>query len=95
MENKKDIRAHVFFSGRVQRVFFRKTTLIKAKIKGLKGWVKNLKDGRVEAIFEGEKEKIENLIKNVGKGNPLIRVDYFEIDWQESKAEFNSFKITY
>ncbi len=95
MENKEISRAHIFFSGRVQGVFFRRTCTIKAKMAKIKGWVKNLKDGRVEAVFEGEKEKIKNLIKNIGKGNFLIRVDYFEIEWQENGGEFNDFKIVH
>lgn len=88
-------RLHIFFSGRVQRVFFRKTCLFKARMLGLKGWVKNLQDGRVEALIEGEEEKIKKLITNIGKGNPLIRVDYTEIIEEEYKEEFKDFKITY
>lgn len=88
-------RLHIFFSGRVQRVLFRRTCAFKARLMNLKGWVKNLEDGRVEAVIEGEKEKIEKLIKNIGKGNPLIRVDYFEVNWQEYKGEFKDFKIIF
>ncbi len=88
-------RLHIFFSGRVQRVLFRRTCALKAKLLKINGWVKNLKDGRVEAIFEGEKEKIEKLIKNIGKGNPLIRVDYFEVNWEEYRGEFKDFKIIF
>ncbi|RLF60052.1 MAG: acylphosphatase, partial [Thermoplasmata archaeon] len=50
-------RVHVYISGKVQGVFFREYTRRKAKNLGIKGWVRNLPDGRVEAIFEGEKEK--------------------------------------
>ncbi len=88
-------RLHIFFSGRVQRVFFRKTCFFKARMLGLKGWVKNLQDGRVEALIEGEEEKMKKLITNIGKGNPLIRVDYAEIIEEEYKEEFKDFKITY
>ncbi|MDD2913343.1 MAG: acylphosphatase [Candidatus Pacebacteria bacterium] len=95
MENKNKVRAHVFFSGRVQRVFFRRTVMLKANLLKITGWIKNLKDGRVEAVFEGEKEKIEKLVKNAGKGNPLIRVDYFELEWEKYSGQYENFKVTY
>ena len=56
------IRAHVFVSGRVQGVFFRQTTQQKAQSFGVKGWIKNLLDGRVEAVFEGEENAIKELV---------------------------------
>lgn len=55
-------RAHIFVSGRVQGIFFRSSTQKKARELGLTGWVRNLQDGRVEAVFEGEKDKIEKMI---------------------------------
>lgn len=93
MENKEIICAHVFFSGRVQGVFFRRTAAMKANIAGIKGWIRNLTDGRVEAVFEGEKEDIEKIIKNIGRGNPFIRVDNRDIVWEEYKGKFDSFDI--
>jgi len=59
---KEKIRAHILVSGIVQGVFFRANTAEKARELSLLGWVKNLPDGRVEAVFEGEKEKIEEII---------------------------------
>ena len=88
-------RAHIFVSGRVQGVFFRSHTAEKAGELGLTGWVRNLKDGRVEAIFEGEKEKIEKIIEWVKKGPPFSRVENFEILWEDFKREFENFKIKY
>lgn len=55
-------RAHVYVSGRVQGVFFRAETANLAHNLGLTGWVRNLSDGRVEALFEGEKEKVEEAV---------------------------------
>jgi len=53
------VRAHLVISGRVQGVFFRAETQKKAKELGLFSWVKNLSEGRVEAVFEGERAKVE------------------------------------
>lgn len=55
-------RAHVYVSGRVQGVFFRATTRDEARSRGITGWVKNLPDGRVEAVFEGEEKKVQEMI---------------------------------
>ena len=60
-----DTRAHVFYSGSVQGVGFRYTVRGLASESNLKGWVKNLRDGRVEMIAEGEKEAVEELIKQI------------------------------
>lgn len=89
------VRAHVFVSGRVQGIFFRENTRRKAKGLGITGWVRNLPDGRVEAVFEGEKQKVEKMIEWVKKGPILARVDNVEIDWQEAKDEFENFDILY
>jgi len=88
-------RAHIFVSGRVQGVFFRENTQKKARKLGLTGWVKNLLDGRVEAVFEGEKEKIEEMIEWIKKGSFLAKVNNLEINWQEYQGEFENFEIKY
>lgn len=88
-------KARIFVSGRVQGVFFRHNTQKKAKELGITGWVRNLPDGRVEAIFEGEKEKIEQMIGWAKKGPNIARVDNVEVVWEEYKPEFNDFEIEY
>jgi len=88
-------RAHFFVSGRVQGVFFRSQTQEKARQLKLGGWIRNLPDGRVEVVAEGEKEKIEELIRWTKKGSTLARVSGLKIEWQEFKGEFNEFKIEY
>lgn len=88
-------RAHVLVSGRVQGVFFRSYTREKAKELGLKGWVRNLKDGRVEALFEGEKEKVEEAVDWCRRGPPHARVAGLEVEWGEYKGEFNGFEVKY
>ncbi|MEM4674702.1 MAG: acylphosphatase [Nitrososphaerota archaeon] len=87
------VRARVIVSGRVQGVFFRDTTRREAKQRGVTGWVRNLPDGRVEAVFEGEKEAVEALIEFCKRGPPAARVTNVEIFWEEYKGEFKDFKI--
>ncbi len=88
-------RAHVYISGRVQGVFFRYETRYHAQKVGVKGWVRNLPDGRVEAVFEGEKEDIEYLIEFCKRGPPGARVDHVEVRWEPYRGEFKDFKIRY
>lgn len=89
------IRAHIFVQGMVQGVFFRVKTRQKAKVLGVTGWVKNLPDGRVEAVFEGGKEKVEQIIEWIKKGPLFSRVDDVKIDFEECKGEFENFEIRY
>ena len=91
----KRTRVHLFIKGRVQGVFFRESTRIKAKQLEINGWVKNLNDGRVEAVFEGENEKIKKIIKWAEKGPIISRVDDVEIKEEEYKDEFKNFEIRY
>jgi len=88
-------RAHVFIEGRVQGVFFRAHTKEKAEELNLSGWVRNLPDGRVEAVFEGEKSNIEKMIAWCHVGPPLARVEKVEVKWEEPKGEFEGFSIRY
>lgn len=89
----KEKRVHLFISGRVQGVFFRDNARKKAEALKLKGWVKNLEDGRVEIEIEGYEENVEAMIKWAEKGPLLARVDNLEIKREEYKGEFNSFEI--
>ena len=91
MEGKA--RVHIFVSGRVQGVFFRENTRKRAKKLGIKGWVRNLPDGRVEAVFEGEKSKVKELINRTKKGSLIARVDELKVILEEYKEEFDNFEI--
>ena len=86
-------RAHVLISGQVQGVFFRYHTKEMAKGVGVGGWVRNLPDGRVEAVFEGEKEKIDEMIEFCRKGPPSAHVTKLEVKWEPFKGEFEDFEI--
>lgn len=88
-------RAHLLISGRVQGVFYRAFTREMASYLGLCGWVRNLPDGRVEAIFEGNKDMIEEAIRRCYSGPPGARVDDINVNWEEYKGEFQDFGIRY
>ncbi len=87
------IRRHCFFSGKVQGVFFRANTRDKAREVGIDGWVKNLKDGRVEAVFEGPEDKVKEVIEFCKNDQPHARVDDVEITEEEPTGEFDSFRV--
>jgi acylphosphatase len=87
-------RAHILISGRVQGVFYRDNTRRWASSMGLSGWVRNLPDGRVEVLVEGEKDTIKRLEDLLKKGPPLSRVEEVRIEWGEYKGEFMDFWIT-
>ena len=89
------IRAQVIVSGRVQGVFFRQNTLKKAKELAVFGWVRNLMDGRVEVVFEGEKGRVERMVDWLKQGPVGARVEHIEIDWQDYRGEFKTFEIRY
>lgn len=89
------VRAHVFISGRVQGVFFRANTAEKARDLKIKGWVRNLPDGRVEAIFEGDEDKVKEMIDWCHHGPPAARVDDVQVIWEDFKNEFYDFSIRY
>ena len=88
-------RAHVLVSGRVQGVFFRTETKYKADSHGVKGWVRNLPDGRVEAVFEGEEEAVKALVEFCERGPPGARVTNVDLTWEDFTGEFDGFRIKY
>lgn len=89
------VRVHVYVSGWVQGVFFRSETQEKAVRHNVTGWVRNLPDGRVEAVFEGEKDQVDALIEFCRRGPPGARVTNFEASWESYTGEFKGFKIRY
>ena len=88
-------RAHVYVSGMVQGVFFRTETQDEAIRQGVTGWIRNRPDGRVEAVFEGEKETVDKLIEFCKRGPTGARVTNVEIAWEGFKGEFQGFRIRY
>ncbi len=88
-------RAHLIIEGTVQGVFYRAFTRDVAVTLGLKGWVRNLPDGNVEAVLEGEKGDIENAITMCYQGPSASRVSTINVLWKDYKGEFGTFDIRY
>lgn len=89
------VRVHVFISGRVQGVFFRYEIRNEARMRGVRGWVRNMPDGRVEALFEGEEEAVKELIEFCRRGPPGARVMKVDLKWENYAGEFKDFEIRY
>jgi len=89
------VRAHVFISGRVQGVFFRYETKRMALRLGVSGWIRNLPDGRVEAVFEGEKSDVGEIIRFCHVGPPGAIVRNVKVIWEQPSGEFRGFQIRY
>ena len=89
------VRAHVLVKGRVQGVLFRYVTKDEANLRGVKGWVRNLEDGRVEAVFEGVKEKVDEMIEFCHYGPPAAKVSSVKVMWEEYTGNFKGFSIRY
>lgn len=88
-------RAHLFIDGRVQGVFFRTFTREIAHNLALNGWVKNLRDGRVEVVLEGEKKVIQQAIQKCYAGPPGAKVSNIDIQWEQHTGKENGFTIRY
>lgn len=89
------LRAHVLIHGLVQGVYFRASTREEAVRLGVAGWVRNLPNGSVEAVFEGEKRRVEEIVGWCHKGPPGARVEKVEVSWDQFKGEFSRFDIRY
>jgi acylphosphatase len=91
--SKKRIR--IFVTGKVQGVFFRQALKVMAIKNNVFGWVKNLKDGRVEAVLEGDEEKVSRLIEWSHGGPANARVEDVEIRNEKFIGEFSKFDVLY
>ncbi len=88
-------RAHIFVSGRVQGVYFRQHTKHQAQNQSVTGWVSNLDDGRVEAVFEGETTAVMALVDYCRHGPKNALVTDFVVNWEPFQGEFLSFDIAF
>jgi acylphosphatase len=86
------VRAQVIFKGRVQGVFFRVHTKERADELGVKGWVRNLNTGEVEAVFEGDESLVNELIEYCKSGQPYAKVSYAIVEYGEGKGSRNEFR---
>jgi acylphosphatase len=87
------IRARLLVAGRVQGVRYRESCRKKAQEFGVSGWVSNLADGRVEALFEGEKQGVERMVEWAKRGPFWAKVSSFELNEEEYRGEFEGFEI--
>jgi acylphosphatase len=88
------VRAHIIFKGKVQGVWFRANTQMKARQFNVSGWVKNCKNGNVEAVFEGIEEDVKRLINWCESSQPYAQVTDASVKW-ESPAGEGGFRIDY
>jgi acylphosphatase len=88
----KLVRAHLFISGKVQGVGYRFSTQDMAVLLKLNGWVRNLRDGRVEAVFEGAKDKVDEMLRWCQQGPPAARVTEIEITYEPPEG-LNGFEM--
>ncbi len=76
------VRAHVLVSGKVQGVYYRASTRDAAREAGVDGWVRNLRDGRVEAVFEGDEAAVESVVEWCHDGSPAASVDDVTVEYE-------------
>ncbi len=88
-------RIRIIVIGKVQGVFFRQALKVMAKKNDIFGWVKNLTDGRVEAVLEGDEEKVSSLVEWSHGGPANARVEDVEIYNEKFSGEFSKFDVLY
>jgi len=86
---------HVSWSGRVQGVGFRYTAESVALTVGLTGWVRNLPDGRVEAVAEGTEKDLKSFLEQIAAGPMRVHIRHRSVDWEKPTGEFNDFRIKF
>jgi acylphosphatase len=89
----ENVRAHIYVSGRVQGVYYRKNARRSALSLDLTGWVRNLPDRRVEAVAEGERTRVEEFLGWCREGPSMAIVRGLEVAWEEATGEFETFRI--
>ncbi len=87
------VRVHVLVAGRVQGVGFRWAVEDGARREGLTGWVRNLPDGRVEAVFEGDGEQVQRMVDLCRRGPAAVRVEDIEVVREAYSGEFDGFSV--
>lgn len=80
-------RAHVYVSGGVQGVFFRDSARREARRLGVSGWISNLPDGRVEAVFEGDPDSVREMVRWCESGSPEAAVESVDASYEEPRGD--------
>ena len=88
-------RAHAIITGVVQGVFFRVETQRAAEKIGVVGWVRNKRDCSVEAVFEGDKDRVDAVLEWCRQGPPRATVNNVDVQWQDFTGEYSEFQITF
>ena len=88
------VQKHIFISGRVQGVGFRAFIRREAAVLNIRGWAKNLIDGRVEVVIQGDKNKVAQMIEKLKEGPSYARVDNLKII-EEELEEYSDFQIKF
>lgn len=92
---KENIQMKVIIEGMVQGVFYRATTRDRAQMLGLTGWVKNMPDRSVHALFQGSPDLIDQMIEWCWQGSPASRVDHVHTELQELENQLTAFEVRY
>lgn len=87
------VRAHVVISGLVQGVYFRDSTRRMASEHNVTGWVRNLPDGRVEAMLEGEEQDVGWVVEWCRRGPPSAAVEHVDVAWGDYSGQFSRFAV--
>ena len=93
MEKEDQVQVTALVSGRVQAVAFRYFVREEATTLNLKGWVRNLSDGRVEVLAEGTRENCEFLLEKVAQGPRMSQVSHLEPKWGLPTGDHHNFQI--
>jgi len=93
MKNTLHTTAHIYVSGHVQGVSFRANLWREAKKNNLTGWVRNLKDGRVEAILQGDPDRVNETIKWCRRGPPAAKVEGVDVAYEPDMETYTHFRI--
>jgi acylphosphatase len=93
MQDDQRVRAHVWVKGRVQGVGFRAHVEYYAGRIGVTGWVRNVGWDTVEAVAEGERDKVERFIEMMKRGPSASQVDESRVEWEEATGEFREFGV--
>jgi len=88
-----EVQAHIHIIGIVQGVSYRVNTLIQARALGIRGWVRNRQDGTVEAVFQGNKRIVDEIIQYCRQGPPSAKVIKVEVKWMHPDPTLHSFEI--
>jgi len=87
------VRVHIYVTGNVQGVFFRQNTKRQAQYCGVCGWVSNLSDGRVEAVFEGETVAVKEVVDYCHHGPSFAKVEHVEVFFEDYTGDFLDFCV--